>query len=131
MSSLSSLEKVSLSYDHGSLRKWRIKIENLWVFLRVFFAKKVYFDVLHAIGGACAHFRRTHYSWALSKRSSARSHRAMAVAPMFFFSFLSDIIDFRHQSSAMCIIMLGGEDTHPWSATKVGDHILASIPVDQ
>ena len=35
--------------------------------------------------GAWAHFRRTHYSWALSKRSSARSRRAMAVAPMFFF----------------------------------------------
>ena len=29
-------------------------------------------------------------------------------------------MDLRHQSSAMCIIMLGGEDTHPWSATKVG-----------
>ena len=29
---------------------------------------------------------------------------------------LSDIMDLRHQSSAMCIIMfimLGGEDTHP------------------
>ena len=24
-------------------------------------------------------------------------------------------MDLRHQSSAMCIIMLGGEDTHPWS----------------
>ena len=47
-----------------------------------FFATKVYFDVPHAIGGAWAHFRRTHY-WALSKRSSARSRRAMAVAPMF------------------------------------------------
>ena len=45
---------------------------------------------------------------------------------------LSDIMDLRHQSSAMCIIMLeGGEDTHPWSATKVGDPIPATIPVDQ
>ena len=40
-------------------------------------------------------------------------------------------MDLRHQSSAMCIIMLGGEDTHPWSATNVGNHILATIPVDQ
>ena len=39
---------------------------------------------------------------------------------------LSDIMDFRHQSSAMCIIMLGGEDTHPWSATKVGNPIPAT-----
>ena len=35
-----------------------------------------------------------------------------------YFFPLSDIIDLRHQSSAMCIIMLG-EDTHPWSATKI------------
>ena len=34
-------------------------------------------------------------------------------------------------SSVMCIIMLEGEDTHPWSATKVGDPIPANIPVDQ
>ena len=40
-------------------------------------------------------------------------------------------MDLRHQSSAMCIIMLGGEDTHPWSATKVGNHIPATIQVDQ
>ena len=32
-------------------------------------------------------------------------------------------MDLRHQSSAMCIIMLEGEDTHPWSATKVGNPI--------
>ena len=38
-------------------------------------------------------------------------------------------MDLRHQSSAMCIIMLGGEDTHPWSATKVGNPIPATIPV--
>ena len=43
----------------------------------------------------------------------------------------SDIMDLRHQSSAMCIIMLGEEDTHPWSATNVGNPILATIPVDQ
>ena len=42
---------------------------------------------------------------------------------------LSDIMDLRHQSSAMCIIMLGGEDTHPWSATKLGNPIPATIPV--
>ena len=42
-----------------------------------------------------------------------------------------DIMDFRHQPSAMCIIMLVGEDTHPWSATNVGNLILATIPVDQ
>ena len=29
----------------------------------------------------------------------------------------------------MCIIMLGGEDTHPWSATRVGDPIPATILV--
>ena len=40
-------------------------------------------------------------------------------------------MDLRHQLSAMCIIMLGGEDTHPWSATKVGNPIPATIPVDQ
>ena len=47
-----------------------------------------------------------------------------------FFLFY-DIMDLRHQSSAMCIIMLGGEDTHPWSATQVGNPIPATIPVDQ
>ena len=46
---------------------------------------------------------------------------------VYFFSSLSDIMDLRHQSSAMCI-MLGGEDTHPRSATKVGDPIPATIP---
>ena len=44
---------------------------------------------------------------------------------------LSDIMDLRHQSSAMCIIMLGGEDTDPWSATKVGNPIPATIPADR
>ena len=47
-----------------------------------------------------------------------------------FFSIQSDIMDLRHQSSAMCIIMLGGEDTHPWSATNIGNLIIATIPVD-
>ena len=42
---------------------------------------------------------------------------------------LSEIMDLRHQSSAMCIIMLVGENTHPWSATKVGNPIPATIPV--
>ena len=36
-------------------------------------------------------------------------------------------MDFRYQSSVMCIIMLGGRDTHPWSATKVGNPISANI----
>ena len=49
----------------------------------------------------------------------------------FFFFPLSDIMDLRHQSSAMCIIMLGGADTHPWSATKVGNPIPVTIPADQ
>ena len=130
---------VSLSYDYWSLRKGRKKSGNFWVFLRKkfsFFAKKVYFYVAHTIAGVWAHFRSTHYSWALSdifgvfkagaiffsfgnvnflinlkvfayfrlineldtswnlfffaelleasKRSYARSRRAMAVAPMFF-----------------------------------------------
>ena len=38
-------------------------------------------------------------------------------------------MDLRHQSSAMCIIMLRGEDTHPWSTTEVGNPIPATIPV--
>ena len=45
------------------------------------------------------------------------------------FFTLSDIMDLRHQSSAMCIIMLGGDDTHPRSATKKGNPIPATIPV--
>ena len=48
-------------------------------------------------------------------------------------------MDLRHQSSAMCVIMLGGEDSHPWSAKKgseINDEGLlillmpANIPVD-
>ena len=39
-------------------------------------------------------------------------------------------MDLRHQSSAMCIIMLGGKDTHLSSATKVGNPIPAAIQVD-
>ena len=44
--------KVSLSYDHWLLRKWRMKIGKVMDFLRqksVFFLRK-YFDVPHAIG---------------------------------------------------------------------------------
>ena len=43
--------KISLSYDHWSLRKWRIKIGKVMDFLREksFFLRK-YFDVPHAIG---------------------------------------------------------------------------------
>ena len=48
-----------------------------------------------------------------------------------FFNSLSDIMGLHHQSSAMCIIMLRGKDTHSWSATKVGNPIPATIPVDQ
>ena len=47
---------------------------------------------------------------------------------------LSDVMDLRHQSIARCITMLVGEDTHPWSATKVGNPIpatIASIPEDR
>ena len=44
---------------------------------------------------------------------------------------LSDNMDLSHQSSAMCIIILGGEDTHSWPATKVGNPISATIRVDQ
>ena len=44
-----------------------------------------------------------------------------------FFLPLSDIMDLRHQSSAMCIIMLGGKDIHPWSTTKVGNPIPPTI----
>ena len=59
------------------------------------------------------------------------NHRTFTSSLHFFLFSLSDIMDLRHQSSAMCIIMLEGEDTHPWSATKVGNHIAATIPVDQ
>ena len=34
-----------------------------------------------------------------------------------------------HQPSAMCVIMLGGGDTHPWNATEGGNPIPANIPV--
>ena len=47
---------------------------------------------------------------------------------ILFLQFL-DIMDLHHQSRAMCVTMLGGEDTHPWSATKGGNPIQATIPV--
>ena len=53
--------KLSLSYDHWSLRKWRKKIQKFFGFVAkkiVFLRKKVYFDEPHAIEGAWAHFRR-------------------------------------------------------------------------
>ena len=40
-------------------------------------------------------------------------------------------MDLRQQSSNMFIIMFGGNDTLPWSATEVGNPIPATIPVDQ
>ena len=40
-------------------------------------------------------------------------------------------MDIRHQSNAICIILVGGEDTHPWSATKVGNPIPATTLVDR
>ena len=43
---------------------------------------------------------------------------------------ISDIMDLRHQSSAMRVIMLT-EDTHPWSATKGGNIIQDTIPENQ
>ena len=52
------------------------------------------------------------------------------ICPHFLYFFpLSDLMDLRHQSNAMCIIMLVGEDSHPWSATNVGNPIIATIPV--
>ena len=36
-------------------------------------------------------------------------------------------MDLRHQSSAICVIMLGEEDTHTWSATKGGKHIPVTL----
>ena len=36
----------------------------------------------------------------------------------------------RHQSNDMCIIVFGREDTHPWSATKVGSPTPATTAVD-
>ena len=51
--------------------------------------KKVYFDVPHAIAGAWAHFRRTHFSWALSKISSivcSEPLRSGSCAYVFCFS---------------------------------------------
>ena len=53
----------------------------------------------------------------------------VVISQCSYFLIFSDTMDLRHQSSAMCIIMLGGEDTHPWSATKVGNPIPATIPV--
>ena len=48
----------------------------------------------------------------------------------FSSSHLATIDDLRHQSSAMCVIMLGREDTHPWYATKGGNPTIpATIPV--
>ena len=38
-------------------------------------------------------------------------------------------MDLRNQSSAMCIVMMGEEDTLPWSATKEENLIPATIPV--
>ena len=38
-------------------------------------------------------------------------------------------MDLRHQSNAMCIIMLGGDGTHPWFAKKVGNPIPATVLV--
>ena len=51
---------------------------------------------------------------------------------IFFFAETSAamFLPKRPETSAMCI-MLGGEDTHPWSATNLGNPILATIPVDQ
>ena len=38
-------------------------------------------------------------------------------------------MDLHNQSSAMRVIMLWGEDTHAWSATKGGNPIPATISV--
>ena len=68
-------------------------------------------------------------AYLISLISRLISNNAVVHYPLLTFFNLSDIMDLRRQSSAMCIIMLGGEDTHPWSATKVGNHIPANIPV--
>ena len=69
------------------MRNENLKIFGFLAKKNHFFAKKVYFDVPHAIGDAWPHFRKTHYSWDLSKRLSTRSRRGMAVAPMFYVEF--------------------------------------------
>ena len=37
-------------------------------------------------------------------------------------NFLSDIMGVRHQAKAKSVIILGTQDTHPWSATKDTSH---------
>ena len=61
------------------------------------------------------------------KISSARSRRAMAVAPMFCFLYQVSCIFVIDQ--VPCIILLWGEDTHSWSATKMRNPIQATIPL--
>ena len=67
--------------------------------------------------------KRTHKTMQLKKKQFDKFFN------FFHFFLKTDIMDLRHQSSAMCIIMLGGEDTHPWSATKVVNPIPATLPV--
>ena len=51
----------------------------------------------------------------------------------FSLSLFSSIRYHGSSSSIKCHVYhhVGGDDTHPWSATKVGDPIPATIPVDQ
>ena len=67
-----------------------------------------------------------YFNLIVSKASNMKYRTFPKKGPLHFFghyetSFfpLPDIMDLRHQSSAMGIIMLGGEDTHtyPWFAT--------------
>ena len=85
---------------------------------------------------ACVNSVEFCYVEFLTSKKNLESSRTTNVELLsIFFSFfyfpLSDTMDLRHQSSAMRIIMLGEEDTHPWSATEAGNLIPATIPVDQ
>ena len=86
-----------------------------------FFARKVFWCT-PCNWGAWAHFRRTHYSWTLSKRSSARSRRAMAVAPMFYSCFpvvlmclYCGFLRIWHIVAAFCKMMLCAQTSGIWN----------------
>ena len=60
-----------------------------------------------------------------------RRHRLNKVMRSLLFLLYQRYYDLVQQSSTMCIIILGREDTHPWSSTKLENPIPATIPVDQ
>ena len=87
------------------------------------------------LGRTITNCRNTTFGWVPISPKNNHHNEAIRIwtrSPFFLFSLftLSNIMDLRHQWSAMCIIMLGGDDTHPWSATKVRNPIPATIPVD-